>query len=73
MIWCIDKDRNFIPELCAKKDKENVALQKQLEAAYKDAKTNLTMVKREFSTTVLELEKEKLTFVKSLQNHLFFK
>ena len=47
-------------ELCAKKEKENDALQKQLEATCKNAETNLTSVKNGFSTSLMQLENEKL-------------
>jgi len=52
--------------LCARKDKENTALQRQLEAAYKDAETNLAVVKKEFSSTITQLEEEKLIFVQKV-------
>lgn len=53
----------YIIELCAKKDRENVALQKRLEAAYQDAESNLSLVKEEFTTAVKQLQKEKLVSV----------
>lgn len=48
-----------LPESCARKDNEKCALQKELEALKKIAEANLTSVKREFSTTVIQLEEEK--------------